>query len=109
MVAGGAHLRQNLRPRLQKLLAAQVDAQRDADDFFVVALAELDKLRNQESGQIVNAKKTVVFEGANGKTLTGAGEPRDDEDIQSFGHRQLELVVLRADDVKELFAGCSLQ
>ena len=109
MVARGAHLRQNVWPRLEKLFAAQVHSQRDAGDSFAVVLAEVDKFRNQESGQIINAEKTIIFEGADGKTFPRAGEPRDDDDIQRFRHRQLELLVLRGDDVKELFAGCSFQ
>jgi hypothetical protein len=55
----------------------------------LVALAQLDKPRDEQRGKIVNAKKTVVLESANGKTLTGAGKPRDDDDIEAFGHKDL--------------------
>jgi hypothetical protein len=41
-------------------------------DFLLVALAQLDKSRNEQRREIVNAKKTVVFEGANRKTFAGA-------------------------------------
>ena len=51
---------------------AQIYAKRDAHDVFAVTLAEVDEFGNQRRGKIIDAKKTIVFEGANRKALSRA-------------------------------------
>ena len=93
-MAGGAHVGENLGQGLQEPAAAQIDAERNAPDFLLVALTEVDESRDQQRGKIVDAEKAVIFEGANGEASARPRQTGDNDDVQPVGHGESKLVIL---------------
>ena len=59
VMARGPHVAQHLRQGLQELAAAQIDAERDAPDFFLVALAKSMNLGINSAGRLSTQKKPL--------------------------------------------------
>src|SRR5262245_40061801 len=68
-MASGAQLSENVRPRLEETTLSEIDPEREARNLFPVPLAELDKLRDQNDGEIVDAEKPAVLEDADDVAL----------------------------------------
>src|SRR6185295_10832618 len=62
---------------------ADVDAERDPRDLLLGVLAELDELRGEDDGKIVDAVEPEVLEDADRRALARAREPGDDHDVQA--------------------------
>src|SRR6185369_4582115 len=82
VVARAADVLEHRRVVGEELPLAEIDAERDAADLLLGVLAELDELRRQHDGQIVDAVEPQVLEDADRRALSRSGEPGDDDDVE---------------------------
>ena len=73
------------------MTSPEIDAQRDPLDPFVIALAQINKFRNQKDRKVIDTEETVILEGTNGNTFSGTGKSGDDNDVQTISHLWLGL------------------
>ena len=68
-MADARKLSENIRPRFEETALSEIDPEREARNLLPVSLAELDELRDQNDGKIVNTEKPVVLQDADDVAL----------------------------------------